>query len=518
MNKLSGRLFLLPTRRTLDPETPPFHPITPFFISYLGSYIFPYLRKEGGTDMSKRRNRRPEPRCFNLVQNPSFEAGFASWETSGDIFIQTGAYEGVHVVQMGEGEASLWQDVSLSGVATLPLLLSFNLFGSFLEISPNTTVEVLWLDAHRNSIGQGRRLFIGEGTLGGVLSARHTFLAITETPPRDATYARVLFSKPEGLNNSLLQIDQVILTPVRTLNLVQNHGFEADLLSWSTGGTFSTNYELHMVGAASAISAESGLLSQDIPITNQPKRSPYLLSFALQCEDEVTVRVTVQWLDSSDSVIGTGLELTVPMDTLRAQHGFLTYLALTEPAPRGATTARITFETSASETGLRVDQVIFARTRTTNLVQNPSFEDELNGWSADQLTALNSSVAYEGNWMAHFDNEGGALWQDVPLTSAAGNCFIFSCALRAGFTDVGTAVTNGLIKLIWLDRRGREIGLGLSLVVRPIALTQVGPVWLLYVAITDKAPVGTAAVRISITKPSETNGSLDVDRVLLGRL
>lgn len=193
MNKLSGRLFLLPTRRTLDPETPPFHPITPFFISYLGSYIFPYLRKEGGTDMSKRRNRRPEPRCFNLVQNPSFEAGFSSWETSGDIFIQTGAYEGVHVVQMGEGEASLWQDVSLSGVATLPLLLSFNLFGSFLEISPNTTVEVLWLDAHRNSIGQGRRLFIGEGTLGGVLSARipswQSPKPHLETPPMPAYYS-----------------------------------------------------------------------------------------------------------------------------------------------------------------------------------------------------------------------------------------------------------------------------------------------------------------------------------------
>lgn len=468
--------------------------------------------------MPRRRSKRPRPKCFNLMQNPSFEVGFASWEKSGDIMIETGAYEGVHVVQMGEGPASLWQDVSLAGVAPLPLLLSFNLFGSLLEISPNTTVEVLWLDARRNTIGQGRRLFIGEGTLGGIFSTRHTFLAVTEIPPRDAAYARLLFSKAEGQNNSLLQIDQVILTPVRTLNLVQNHSFEADLSYWSADN-FSTDYELHLIGAASAFSTEGGLLSQDIPLTKQPQRSPYLLSFALKCEDNVTVRVTVQWFDSSGSAIGTpGLDLTIPPNTLGSQNAFLTYLALTERAPRGATTARVTFETSPSESGLRIDQVIFVRAGTSNLVQNPNFEDGLNGWNEDQVTVLNSPSAYEGNWIAHFDNEGGALWQEVPLANGDGNCFIFSCALRAGFTDVGTADTNGLIEVIWLDRQGREIGLGLNMVLRPTSQFQIGSVWQVYVGITDKAPSGVAAARIRITKPSVSNGSLDVDNIILSRL
>lgn len=468
--------------------------------------------------MYRRRSTRPQLRCVNLVQNPSFEAGFANWEKAGDIIIGVELYEGMHVAQMHQDPASLWQDVSLAGAARSPLLLSFNLFGSLGAPTPDTTVEVLWLDSRHNIIGQGQRLFIGEGTLGGDFSTRISFLAVTDAPPKNTACARVLFSKADGQEGSFLQIDQVILTPVRTLNLVQNPSFEADLLSWSTNA-FSTDYQSHLEGGASAISTEAGYLTQSVPLTNQPPGSSYLLSFALKCENEVTVRVTVQWVDASGTIIGPpGLDLTVPANTLPSQYAFLTYLALTGPAPRGAVTARITFETTVSESDLLVDQVVFLRVRTSNLVQNPSFEDGLNGWTTDQVNIEISTSAYEGNAVAYIDNEGGALWQDISLGRGAGSCFLFGCALKAGFTDPGTAVTHGLIKVIWLDRRGREIGLGLSLVARPFSLTTIGSVWQVYMGITDRAPSGASAARIRITKPFATNGALHVDNIIFGRL
>lgn len=458
-------------------------------------------------------------RCNNLIQNPSFEEGLTGWVTDNVITANDEPFEGNQVARLGQGVASMFQDVAINSLGYAPLFLSFVVFpGSESNNNGNLTVEVLWLNADRNIIATGQSVFIPDGRINTF--ARITYFDITDRPPAGADWARVLFSKGAGVETDLIEIDLVILTTVSSINLVQNSNFEAGLTAWTSvpGTAFVPDFATVYEGNAVALNqGNDGTLFQDVPINNLPAHSSFLLSFAINAGLSSTNSVQVLWLDSQNNQIGTpGLNLIIPSLTLSVQLNYLTYVDVTGPAPTGAVKARIQFVSDAGvQTGVRIDKTILARTYTTNLVQNPSFENGLIGWTTVNTTAAASNQAYEGNNVAQMGESGGVLFQDVPIRNAPGRCFLFNCGVGCGggiFPD-----GNILIKILWLDANGREIGLGLSLV-DPLS-NLLGSQWLIYTGITEPAPPGTAAARILFTKSEgATGGTIDIDKVVLARL
>jgi len=458
------------------------------------------------------------PVCANLVQNPRFEAGFDQWHFSGSLGLATGLpFAGNQAIRMHSSSSSIWKDVALAGVSGRPLLLSFNLFAS-LEAA-DLIVEVIWLDRHLRAIGVGRHMYIGADTLTGEFNAKITFFEITDRPPANAAFARLQFSKLEGDENSFIEIDQIILAPVRSINLVQNYGFESGLTEWNASD-FVADYDLPLVGGGHARGEGDGLLSQEVYIGNQPLGSSYLLSFALSLTETAAVETTVrvQWLDRDSNIISQGLQFLVPEESLLGRSAYLTYLAVTSPAPGGAVWARISFETQgAGVFDYRVDQVLFSRILTPNLVQNPSFENDLNDWEFDSTTTTNTLSAYEGNWVASMPASGAFLEQQIPLNRAAGRCYLLSFALKvARLAEFGEAVL--LAKVLWLDRTGREIGPGLALVARGDHSVANASTWLVYAAITEPAPAGAAAAKVLFTMRSSENANLALDHVVFAQL
>ncbi|MGI5839780.1 MAG: hypothetical protein ACOX8W_08965 [bacterium] len=86
------------------------------------------------------------------------------WAASNVFAADSGAFEGLQLARMGSGVASLYQDVRLPDASRNPLLLSFNLLLSDpAAIVSDMTAEVLWLDANKNRIGTGLRLFVPRG-------------------------------------------------------------------------------------------------------------------------------------------------------------------------------------------------------------------------------------------------------------------------------------------------------------------------------------------------------------------
>lgn len=348
-------------------------------------------------------------------------------------------------------------------------------------------------------------------------SSRLTYFDITDIPPTGAAWARLQFSKGMGENADIIEIDQIILTPVGTTNLVRNPSFELGLTGWTTT-IFNPLFEATFEGAATVTAIANGALFQDVPITNLPVTSSFLLSFAVFGHDIPTLSVKVLWLNAKDVEIGTGLDLSIPTETLSEQRNYLTYLDITNPAPAGTVKARILFTATVPEfSSLRIDQVILARVSTPNLVQNPSFKNGLSGWTTVNTAAFITDLAYEGKEVARVGDGGGLIFQDVPITLAAGHCFVLNFGL--GYRRPDTTIFSGhmLVKVIWLDKSGSDFGLGLSLFIPGFAPNR--GQWLVYTGITEPAPQGAVTARIQFTKFSGgTGGVIDIDKVVLGRL
>jgi hypothetical protein len=456
-------------------------------------------------------------RCFNLVENPSFEAGLAGWITSGNVVAGDDIpFEGTQVAIMSAGVASMYQDVPLSGADNKPLFFSFNIVSTD---QPKLTVEILWLDANHNAIATGLRMFVNQGTTDNVNNSRITFFDITDTPPAGVSFARLLFSKAIGEEGSSVSIDQIILTPVNSINLVKNPSFEVGLTSW-TSTDFFPDFEAPFQGAADAVTSTGGMIFQDVFIGDQPSKSSYLFSFgATALGDEAALTIRVLWLNAANDVIGPpGLEITILSLTLPHQENYLTYLDLTKPAPSGAVKARIIFETVIDESALNIDQIILARAGSSNLLQNPSFEEGESNWTFVNAGIFAQEATYEGR-LAAVVNFEGVIFQDVPITNAEGHCFIFNCGLRVERFSGGVGSTDTLIKVFWLDKNGREIGLGLCLFAFGEANPAVVfPQWLVYTGITDPAPAGTVAARVQFTQLRAVNAFTNIDKVVFGRL
>jgi len=457
----------------------------------------------------------PKPclKGLNLVQNPSFETGLTGWSAN-NVGMTNIPFEGTQEALLGPNVASIFQDVLLDRRCRDPLFLSFNVFAASSNNGGSLVAEILWLDSERRVTATGLRLFIPENRIN--TSSRITYFAVSGKPPAGTAHARLQFSKGSGTATDLIKLDQIILAPVRTPNLVQNPGFELGLTHW-TATAFVPDFSVPYAGAAQLHATDDGSLFQDIPLDNLPARTPLLLSFAAS-GSQTALSVQVLWLNQAGDPIGTpGISLFIPGETFVAQrNNYLTYLALTQPAPAGAVTARILFiDTVANQTDVFVDQVILAGAKSANLVQNPSFESGLSQWTAVNTSAVAFDQAYEGSAVARVDAGGGLLFQEIPLHSAAGHCFLLNFGFRSSSIGVDLPGTT-LAEVHWLDGAGREIGLGLSLVVPNTSLPAQ---WLVYTGITAPAPPGVAAARVQFTRsPGSPEVVVELDKVVLGRL
>ncbi|MDD4802338.1 MAG: hypothetical protein PHF24_05280 [Syntrophomonas sp.] len=466
----------------------------------------------------------------NLVQDPSFEAQYLYWYANNVNFTNTSVFEGAVQARLGPGIASLTQEFSLQGMGKNPLFFSFNAVSNLPDLETENTgpliAEVTWLDKDNNPLGVGLRMFIPGDRINNV--ARITFFDQTDRPPAKASKARLVFTKGQGQTETqadYIFIDGVLLAPMGYINLLRNGDFEANLLGWTAipgnDTAFLSSYKESLEGAGHAQTHFNGTLTQDIPIRQLPRGTSFLLSFAVQGVGPVTLSVQVEWLNASGNVIGSGLNLSIPNETLDNQGNYLSYLNITYPTVPGTATARLIFIATVPTPSLylRLDQVIFAPVPSSNLITNPSFENGLNDWGQSLVNLIERPDVYEGRADAGLGEIGGALWQDVDLYQAEGHCFLFSTGL--GFRQISENATFGsmLMKVIWLDRFDREIGLGLSLIATSGPDVFSGFLeWVPYAGVTEPAPEGTARARILFSKTDSINGFIEVDNVMLARL
>ncbi|HPF19847.1 MAG TPA: hypothetical protein PLC88_00745 [Syntrophomonas sp.] len=461
-------------------------------------------------------------RAVNLVQNPSFEEEYSYWWTNNVYIGNTNVFEGTAVAVMGSGVASLHQELDLLyGAVCRRLFFSFNAMGGAESCYNGTlTAQIVWLDKEYNQIGIGLRMFVPDGRITN--TARLTFFALTDQVPAQAVYARISFSKGQGTSSDAILIDQVLLAPLAGYDLLTNSDFESDLLGWTANPTtaFISDHKLSLEGAGHVRTHFNGTLTQDVYIRSLPPGSSFLFSFAAGGVGAVMLYVHVDWLDSNKNPIGSGLSLQIPNETLSLQGNYLSYLNLTEPTLPGTAYARIIFDAIVPNSScyLLLDQVLFARVMSDNLIVNPSFENGLNDWEATYVTLVQRNDVYEGAADAGIGQIGGALWQEIDLTQAEGHSYLFSTGL--GFRRTSSEATFGtmLMKVVWLDPNRNEIGLGLCLIGTSSNQTGSEHQWVPYVGITEPAPPGTAGARIQFTKTESTDGYIEIDNVVFGRL
>lgn len=450
-------------------------------------------------------------RSVNLLQNPSFESGLSFWQADNVITTDTSAAEGTQAARLGQGVASIFQDVALGPWLKKPLFLSFIVYAQ--AVSPGDFVaEVQWIDSNGIVIGSGLRAFLPSSSISHI---RNTFFDVTDRPPLTAVWARLKFSK--DASDIPLILDLVNLVPVETPNLVNNPSFELGLAQWNATG-FEPGFTVSWEGGAEAQqSVVPGTLSQDIPLNPFQPGAAYLLSFAAMAIQASTLNAQLIWLNALGNPIGTpGIDITIVPTTLSGQGKYLNFIQLSGPAPAGAAQARLIF-TSSGAVGsmLDLDQVILVRLASPNLLQNPGFVSGLDGWTSVNVTAQNTG-GYIGQNFVNLSSAGALINQTVTLPwGAVCHSFLMNFALHYS----GTAATNGNVfaQVHWLNALGNEIGLGLALIISQSS--QPVDQWQVYTGITERVPLGAVSARIQLT--SSAGGAaavIGLDSVIFARV
>jgi len=454
-----------------------------------------------------------KPRFGNLLQNPSFEAGLSFWQADNAGPTNGSPAEGTQAASLWAGVGSLYQVVALPAFQRNPLFLSYIAYAQEATGAGSLTAEVLWLDADFNVLGTGLRAFIPASAISNI---RITYFDITDTPPLGAVWAKLLFSKGQSDNPVLL--DLVNLAIAKTPNLIQNPSFEFGLERW-TSESFTTIFALPYAGAAVAsadLQSTAGSISQTIPLRLCSAGSVYLLSFACQAAN-APVEIVVHWLNILGIPIDDpAIDVTVPAVTLGQQGNYLNIVQLTSPAPQGTTSAVLELRYNGTiPLVVKLDQVVFVQLDSANLLVNPGFATQLDGWTANSVTA-DAANTYIGSYSAKLPVGGAYIHQKIDLPRMAFmGFFLFNFALRfsGGFAANGQV----LAQVHWLDRSGREIGLGASL---NIAQTkQSFAQWQVYTTFTNRPPLNAASARIQFTKSQgEDPAVINLDSVTFAKM
>lgn len=465
-------------------------------------------------------------RCGNLLKNPSFESDLDNWNSNNVTVVGKEAgvsrpFEGVSIASMNRGISSLSQDVLLESSCNSPLLVSFQIFrGAPGGPIGDLIVEVLWLDCLGNIIGTGLRSFIPSERTSNQEN-RLTFVEITDATPDNAAAARLTITKGALANdtNNILDIDQIILSPISSINLLNNSGFQLGKQEW-TGNNLSEVFTENYEGTGNLLlSSLNVTLIQNVPINNFSRGSSFLLSFAvLSSTDNGTLSAQVIWLDKNGNPIGLpALNLLINPASVVLSQNYVTYVDVTTPTPKNAITAQIKFTAGGTGSAFNIDKVVFAKVTSINLLVNPSFENSnlVDPWIATAgTTVVLDNESYEGIRLAQLPSSAGYIYQDVSITPR--RCYLLNFGYRpVGFDDAG----NLLVEVKWLDRDRREIGLGLSIIILSDT-TDIDTEWHTYLGITEPAPSNAVMARVEFGKSQGgiNDSAIQIDKVVLASL
>ena len=146
-----------------------------------------------------------------------------------------------------------------------------------------------------------------------------------------------------------------------------------------------------------------------------------------------------------------------------------------------------------------------------NLVQNPSFEAGLNGWTFTNVTPADFNP-FEGTQVARLGPGVASIFQDIPIIGFFKPSFKLSFAVESPFSFNPGNLT---VQVQWLDASGSVIGIGLS---KFIASATIGfqVFWLTYDNVTERAPINATTARIIFSKQAgHGHDVIDLDLVEL---
>lgn len=298
-----------------------------------------------------------------------------------------------------------------------------------------------------------------------------------------------------------------------TGNLLQNPGFECDLLHWVTDNVTSVDTNPAEGTQAARLGTGVASLYQDVPLRLW-RAEPLLFSFFAYTESDAvssgTLVAEVSWLDAAHRKIGIGLQATLVSDVINTRR--ITYFDVTDRPPLAASWARVLLSKGGdADTSIVLDHFNLTPVGTPNLVQNPGFEQGLAKWIA---TAFHTtfSGAWENNAAAENTGQAGLLYQDISIFPARpGTSFLL------GFAAEASGIAQLSVQLIWLNAFGNPIGApGIDIFITGTTLTNQGN-YLSYLEMSAPAPAGAAKARVLFLSPVSPISWLRIDKVLLAR-
>ncbi|MDQ7793836.1 MAG: hypothetical protein RDU89_05410 [bacterium] len=155
----------------------------------------------------------------NLVENPGFEDGLASWAiTNGGLVGGIEPHEGSWAAGLGtcgrnRQVSTLEQDIRIpEGECGRFFALTFQLAGRW-KFPASLQVSLTWLDSQRQPLGTGAWLYIPRRAVGnGSQGSWNTYSLITTEAPARACWAQLRFVKSGGYRRrNFAVIDDVIL-------------------------------------------------------------------------------------------------------------------------------------------------------------------------------------------------------------------------------------------------------------------------------------------------------------------
>ncbi len=150
----------------------------------------------------------------------------------------------------------------------------------------------------------------------------------------------------------------------------------------------------------------------------------------------------------------------------------------------------------------------------SNLIMNPSFEEGLSYWDANNVT-LSTGNPFDGTASARLGPGVANISQDVLLEILETSLQLSFAIASPSVADPGTVI----ITVTWLDTFRREIGTGLSMMISS-ATTAVQSLWVTRVNITTIAPKNALAARVNFSKSAGMGDGnfIDLDLVVLSTL
>jgi hypothetical protein len=141
-----------------------------------------------------------------------------------------------------------------------------------------------------------------------------------------------------------------------------------------------------------------------------------------------------------------------------------------------------------------------------NLIKNGSFELGLLAWKSENVTTTkgNSHTGVNRAVLGGANQLHASLSQDIKIVRKHSYLLsLFACAS-------GTP-GNLHIKLVWLDKRGAELGMGLNFDISGKSFPP-HPTWSYYIDITGRSPDEARLARLIISK--ELGGIINLDDIM----